>query len=70
MLGSEANHQQLSLEMLAIYLMLDFAGGLFNPEITRVWLFIGSASNLTFSKRDQMISNRNQFNSYIFLLQN
>ena len=38
--GSEANHQQLSLEMLAIYLMLDFAGGLFNPEITRVLLFI------------------------------
>ena len=38
MLGSEANHQQLSLEMLAIYLMLDFAAGLFNPEI--VLLFI------------------------------
>ena len=37
---AEANHQQLSQEMLAIYLMLDFAARLFNPEIASVLLFI------------------------------
>ena len=44
--------------------------GFLIPKSPAFYFSFRSGSNLIFSKLDQMISKRNQFNSYIFLLQN